>query len=37
MLSEQYKREMERFGPRQEELERLYTLIEGGTDMKWKE
>lgn len=36
MLSEQYRREMERFGPRQEELERLYTLIEGGTDMKWK-
>lgn len=36
MLSEQYRREMERFGPRQEELERLYTLIEGGTDIKWK-
>lgn len=36
MLSEQYKREMELFGPRQEELERLYTLIEGGTDMKRK-
>ena len=36
MLSEQYKREMEQLGPRQEELERLYTLIEGGTDMKWK-
>lgn len=36
MLSEQYKRELEQLGPRQEELERLYTLIEGGTDMKWK-
>lgn len=36
MLSEQYKREMEQLGPRQEELERLYTLIEGGTDMKRK-
>lgn len=36
MLKTQYKREMEQFGPRQEELEKLYTLIEGGTDMKWK-
>lgn len=36
MLNEQYKREMEQFGPRQEELEKLCTLIEGGTDMKWK-
>ncbi len=32
----QYKREMEQFGPRQEELDKLYTLIEGGTDMQWK-
>lgn len=36
MLNDQYKREMEQFGPRQEELEKLCTLIEGGTDMKWK-
>lgn len=35
-MKTQYKREMEQFGPRQEELEKLYTLIEGGTDMKWK-
>lgn len=36
MLNDQYKHEMEQFGPRQEELDRLYTLIEGGTNMKMK-
>lgn len=36
MLRTQYKREMDQFGPRQEELEQLYTLIEGGTNMKRK-
>ena len=35
-LKDRYKQELERLGPGQEELERLYTLIEGGTDMKWK-
>lgn len=35
-MKDEYKREMEQFGPRQEELEKLYTLIEGGTNMKWK-
>ncbi len=36
MLRTQYKREMDQFGPRQEELEQLYTLIEGGTNMNRK-
>lgn len=35
-MKDEYKREMEQFGPRQEELDRLYTLIEGGTNMKQK-
>ena len=35
-MKDRYKQELERLGPGQEELERLYTLIEGGTDMKWK-
>lgn len=33
-MRNEYKREMEKLGPRQEELERLYTMIEGGTSRK---
>lgn len=33
-MHNEYKREMEKLGPRQEELERLYTMIEGGTPRK---
>ena len=35
-MKDEYRREMEQLGPRQEELERLYTMIEGGTFMKRK-
>lgn len=35
-MENSYKREMERLGPRQEELERLYTMIEEGTIMNRK-
>lgn len=35
-MKEEYRREMERLGPRQDELERLYMMIEGGTSMKRK-
>ena len=35
-MKTQYRREMEQFGPRQEELDRLCTLIEGGNNMKAK-
>lgn len=35
-MNDQYKREMEQFGPQQEELEKLCTLIEGGTNMRIK-
>lgn len=33
-MKEEYRREMEQLGPCPEELERLYTMIEGGTVMK---
>lgn len=33
-MKEEYRREMEQLGPRQEELERLYAMIEGETEMK---
>lgn len=33
-MKNQYRREMEGLGPRPEELERLYQMIEGGTEMK---
>ena len=33
-MKSEYRREMERIGPRPEELERLYQMIEGGTEMK---
>lgn len=33
-MKNEYRREMERIGPRPEELERLYQIIEGGTEMK---
>lgn len=33
-MKEEYRREMEQLGPRPEELERLYTMIGGGTEMK---
>ena len=33
-LREEYRREMEQLGPRPEELERLYRMMEGGTEMK---
>lgn len=33
-MKDQYRREMEGLGPRPEELERLYAMIEGGTEMK---
>lgn len=33
-MRNEYRREMERIGPRPEELDRLYQMIEGGTEMK---
>lgn len=33
-MKNEYRSEMERIGPRPEELERLYQMIEGGTEMK---
>lgn len=35
-MKNEYRQEMDRQGPRQEELDRLYTMIEGGTKMKRK-
>ena len=33
-MKEEYRREMEQLGPRPEELERLYRVMEGGAEMK---
>ncbi len=33
-MRDRYRHELERLGPRQEELDRLYDMIEGGTEMK---
>ena len=35
-MRDEYRREMEQFGPTQEELDRLCDMIEGGTIMKRK-
>ena len=35
-MRNEYRREMDALGPRPEELERLYTMLEGGTEMKQK-
>ena len=33
-MRDRYRHELERLGPRQEELDRLYDMIEGETEMK---
>ena len=33
-MRDRYRHELERLGPRQEELDRLYDMIEEGTEMK---
>ena len=34
MVKDRYRYEMERLGPRQEELDRLQAMMEGGAEMK---